>query len=256
MKEVVDEYYKLLDNCKKNNPQMYDMEIKESKLLVFEKTIQSMDILVEKDASVKYLNEQLIDQAKTIKNYQESVLKSPWELQSLNKSFAPKMKNINKEAAELKELFNKMYLKDEKAKVYRLLRLIKDIDSFHIHFVKFLERIYFVLKRNNRDYENSKKAYITINPKTYYPRTRDSLKSFLKQELSQKYPLLSEYLLKIFKYNKFRLLEAHENPEVRVSGEIAYVAKPGTKKEIEMNLEEVGKIIRTYSFFIQALNFY
>ena len=95
-----------------------------------------------------------------------------------------------------------------------------------------------------------------INPKVYEPKTRDRLKSFLKQELNQNYRFLSDYSLKIFKYNKYRILEAHENPKVRFSGDVAYIAKPGTTKEIQMNLKQVGAIIRTYSFFIYALRIY
>jgi len=95
-----------------------------------------------------------------------------------------------------------------------------------------------------------------INPKKHEPKTRVRLKSFLKQELNQEFALLSNYLLKIFKYNKFRLLEAHENPEVTILGEVAYIAKPGTTKEIKMNLKEVGKMVKTYSFFIKALKLY
>ena len=79
-----------------------------------------------------------------------------------------------------------------------------------------------------------------VNPKVYDPKTRDKLKSFLKQKLSQKFPLLSNYSLTIFKYNKFRLLEAHENPKLTISNGIAFIVKPGTSKVIEMNLEEVG----------------
>ena len=256
MKEVVDEYYKLLDHCKENCPELYEMEMKESKSLVFEKTIQPMNILVEKNASVKYLNKQLVKQAKIVKKYQESLIKSPQKLQSRDGVIEQEMKEMLKESAELKEIFGKMYLKDEKAKVYRFLRLIKDIDSFHIIFVKFLERMYFILKRDNRDYENTKKSYIMVNPKVYDPKTRDKLKSFLKQELSQKFPLLSNYSLTIFKYNKFRLLEAHDNPKLTISNGIAFIEKPGTSKVIEMNLEEVGRVIQTYSYFIRALNFY
>ena len=230
--------------------------MKESKSLVFEKTIQPMNILVEKNASVKYLNKQLVKQAKIVKKYQESLIKSPQNQKSRDGAIEQEMKEMLKESAELKEIFGKMYLKDEKAKVYRFLRLIKDIDSFHIIFVKFLERMYFILNRDNRDYENSKKSYIMVNPKVYDPKTRGKLKSFLKQELSQKFPLLSKYSLTIFKYNKFRLLEAHENPKLTISNGIAFIAKPGTSKVIEMNLEEVGSIIQTYSYFIRSLNLY
>ena len=94
MKEVVDEYYKLLDRCKENCPEFYEMEMKESKSLVFEKTIQPMNFLVEKDASVKYLNEQLRKQAKVITTYQESLIKSPQKLQSRDNTFEQKMKEM------------------------------------------------------------------------------------------------------------------------------------------------------------------
>jgi len=46
MKKVVDEYFTLHDDVKTRNPGLYQEEVKESIELVFEKTIQPMDLLV------------------------------------------------------------------------------------------------------------------------------------------------------------------------------------------------------------------
>ncbi|GAH81266.1 unnamed protein product, partial [marine sediment metagenome] len=35
---------------------------------------------------------------------------------------------------------------------------------------------------------------------------------------------------------------------------IAYIPLTGTKKEVEMNLEEIKSILNTYSYFVRALN--
>ncbi len=72
--------------------------------------------------------------------------------------------------------------------------------------------------------------------------------------MKQKYPKLSEYLLSMFKYNKYRMIEAHENPKIRMSNGIAYIPVSGTNEEVEMNLEEIKKILNPYSYFIRALN--
>jgi peptidase E len=72
--------------------------------------------------------------------------------------------------------------------------------------------------------------------------------------MKQKYPKLSEYLLSMFKYNKYRIIEAHDIPKIRISNGIAYIPVSGTKKEVEMNLEEIKTMLNTYSYFIKALN--
>ena len=72
--------------------------------------------------------------------------------------------------------------------------------------------------------------------------------------MKQTYPKLSEYLLSMFKYNKYRKIDAHEVPKIRMSNGVAYIPISGTKKEVEMNLEEIKTILSTYSYFIRALN--
>ena len=52
--------------------------------------------------------------------------------------------------------------------------------------------------------------------------------------MKQTYPKLSEYLLSMFKYNKYRKIEAHDIPKIRMSNGIAYIPVSGTNKEGEM----------------------
>lgn len=57
-------------------------------------------------------------------------------------------------------------------------------------------------------------------------------------------------MLEMFKLNKYRIIEAHDNPVVRISNGNAYITKLGTEKEVEMKMTE---IMNTYIFFIKAL---
>ena len=72
--------------------------------------------------------------------------------------------------------------------------------------------------------------------------------------MKQKYPKLSEYLLSMFKYNKYRKIDAHEVPKIRMSNGIAYIPLSGTNQEVKMNLEKIKTMLNTYSYFIRALN--
>lgn len=141
--------------------------------------------------------------------------------------------------------------------IYEYIILIKDIDSFNIQFVKFLLRLYHILTKNNRNFKANKNCFFLIAPKKYDFQTRNKLKQFLAMELKGKFPQLSNFLLKCFKYNKFRKLDAHEIPDnIQISNdkEIVYIPQTGNKKDLEMKIELVKTIINTYSFFIEALN--
>ena len=95
--------------------------------------------------------------------------------------------------------------------------------------------------------------YAIYIEKEHHRDTRRMLKSILEHKINKKYPKLSNYLRSMFNYNKYRRIEAHHAPRVRFSNEIAYISIPGTEKEVAMNLKEINGIIKTYSYFIEAL---
>ncbi len=113
-----------------------------------------------------------------------------------------------------------------------------------------MARLFHILTNGDRDFR--KKSYMQINPQWIDPKTRNKLKKFLDLEMKTKYPELSKYLHSMFNYNKYRKLDAHENPIVRFTNSIAYFTKPG-KQEVEMDLNEITKITNIYSYFIESL---
>jgi len=153
---------------------------------------------------------------------------------------------LNEEFKSLIDNFIDVYSADDALWVYLRLLQIKDVDSFHIHFSKFIARLFHILSFNNKNYPK----YIR---KKHYEKTREMVKDLLESQMRQKYPSLSNYLRSIFDYNKYRKIEAHHAPRIRLSSEIAYISIPGTNKEIPMNLKEINSIISTYSYFIHAL---
>ena len=323
MKKVVDEYFTLHNDVKNRNSELYEEELKDSKELVFEKTIQPMDLLVAKDPYIKKINRKFSGSLKTLKpqmqdyndkllseltSYKDQIKEQSDTLSQMEdldsklkdlksgkvslskliesaaylkkvgdqlKSISQDFQNINKETSKkIKELhketlpdlpklnrgfksiiddLKEIYKVNDPSWAHQRLLLIKDVDSFHILFTKFISRLFYILIHDNRDYAN-KKPQIAINADKYYPNTRNKLKQILKLEMNQKYPKLSEYLLSMFKYNKYRKIDAHEVPKIRMSNGIAYIPISGTKEEVEMNLEEIKTILNTYSFFIKALN--
>jgi len=206
----------------------------------------------------------LIESIASFKKFGEVLKEIPQEFRKINEETNAKIKKIQSESLpdlpKLGEGFKtlakdvmEVYNPNDTSWAYIRLGLVKDIDSFHIEFTKFISRLLHVLSNNNREYVKMNPR-IQIKPKEHYPDTRNKLKHVLKSKMTQKYPKLSEYLLSMFKYNKYRIIEAHENPKVRIEKGIAYFSVIRTNREVEMNLVEINKIHRTYSFFIKALN--
>ena len=322
MKKVIDEYFSFHNDVKNRNPDLYQEEVIESNKLVFEITIQPMDLLVAKDPFIKSINRKfsdginilkpqlqdyyeklelelasygeqlkeksnflpqkeefdskmreltsgkvslskLIESVVTLKQVGEQLKNFSQDFQNIGKETSKKMKELQKEllpdlpevSKEFKNIsdgFKEIYDVNDPSWAHQRLLLIKAVDSFHIKFTKFIARLFHILTYNNRDYAK-KKPQIEINPKKYYSNTRNKLKQILKLEMTQKYPKFSEYLLSMFKYNKYRKIEAHDIPKIRTSNGIAYIPVSGTKKEVEMDLEQIKTILNTYSFFIKAL---
>lgn len=323
MKEVVDEYFSLIEVVKVKNNELFLEEMEDSQKLVFNKILQPMDILAKKDPYIKRINQKLSEGIKQItpqfKDYLTQLepeikklgsemkekldilpnkelpqnlikdiqserdpfvmldkigtfLKSNKEksqmviediksrsidftkqIQEIQKETLINVDDITEEFKKTSKGFKEIYDINDPSWAYQQLRLIKDLDSFHIRFTKFIARLFFILKEGNRDLK--KKPFFKISEK-YYKETRDKLKQFLALELKPKYQKLAKYLLFMFKYNNYRKLEAHDSPEVRIIDGVAYFAVPETQKELEMNLEEISIIINTYSFFIKSLLIY
>lgn len=321
MKKVVDEYFTLHNDVKNRNSELYEEELKESNELVFEKTIQPMDLLVAKDPYIKKINRKFSGSLKTLKpqmqdyndkllseltSYKEkikeqsdtlsqmedldsklkdlksgkvslskliesaaylkkvgdqlksisqdfqNIIKKPVKkIKELHKETLPDLPKLNREFKSIIDDLKETYKVNDPSWAHQRLLLIKDVDSFHIHFTKFIARLLHILGHDNRDYAKNKPQ---ILPKKHHPGVRNKLKQILKLEMTHKYPKLSEYLLSMFNYNKYRMIEAHEIPKIRLSNGIAYIPVSGTNNEVEMNLEEIKKILNTYSYFIRALN--
>lgn len=157
------------------------------------------------------------------------------------------------------KLMKKINFQDPDIKVRNLIMLLKDIDSFNIHFCKFIYRLYHILTKNNRNYKDNASCFFNIKPKPYNSKTRNKLKHFISGQLKKSYPSLATFLIKGFKFNEFRKLEAHEIPDkIRLSGDkkIAFISQTGDVPDIQMDLESVSKFINSYCFFIDALGLY
>ena len=318
MKKVVDEYFALHNDVKTKNLDLYQEEMKESIELVFEKTIQPMDLLVAKDPYIKKINRNLSGGLKTLKpqiqdyddklrseitsygekikeqtgklaqmedldsklkglqsgkvsmpklmeslvdlkNFGDQLKSISQDFQNINKKTSNKIKELHKETLPDLPKLNKEFkntvddLKEtydfnDPSWAHQRLLLVKDFDSFHIIFTKFIARLFHILSYDNRDYIPE------IDKKMHHPDTRKKIKQIIKLEIKKKYPKLSEYLLSMFNYNKYRKIDAHEIPKIRMLNGIAYIPLTGTNKEVEMNLDEIKTLLNTYSYFIKALN--
>ena len=211
----------------------------------------------------------------SFEKFKETIEKENLKLDKIIEKYKKKSQEITnaiqKENEENKLFFDEVSERIEKIKalslkilgnnhiklIYEYLILIKDIDSYNIQFVKFLLRLYHILTKNNRNFKANKNCFFLIAPKKYDYQTRNKLKRFLAMGLKRKFPQLSIFLLKCFKYNKFRILDAHEIPDnIQISDDkqIVYIPQIGNKKDLEMNIELVETMINTCSFFIEALN--
>ena len=157
------------------------------------------------------------------------------------------------------KLIEKKVFQDFGVNIRNFIILLKDIDSFNIHFCKFIYRLYHILTRNDRKYKDKVNCFFNIKPRHYDNKTRGKLKNFIIGQFKSDYPNLATFLLKGFEFNKIRKLEAHEIPkEIRLSDDkkFAYISQTGDVPDIQMDLEYVSKFINSYCFFIDALGLY
>ena len=207
------------------------------------------------------------DNLKEIKeNFNESINKQNEYFHSLlnniKKNTKVRKQDIllySKELETSYKLIEKGILQDDIIDVRNSIMLIKDIDSYNIHFCRFVNRLYHILTKNNRNYIDKSNCYFNIKPKPYNPKTRPKLEKFISNQLKIKYPKLATFLLKGFNYNEIRKLDAHEIPEkIQLSDDekFAFIPQTGDVPDIEMDLEDVDKFINSYCFFIDALGLY
>lgn len=229
---------------------------------IFFSFAEQMKDFLEKKENVNFNTEIIfgIENTSSISDALRQLRKLPKDLLKLRKIIKKtnkKRKQIEKETLlnipkvdnELKNLtddFVEVFSNDGTLWAYLRLLQIKEVDSFHIHFTKFIARLFHILSFNNRNYPD----YIK---KQHHKKTRRELKDFFEYKMSQKYPKLSNYLRSTFNHNKYRIIEAHHTPRVRFSNGNAYFSIPGTKKEIKMNFKYIKSIINTYNYFIEAL---
>lgn len=200
-----------------------------------------------------------IEKASTVKDALRQLKSLPNNLQKLRKIIKEankKIIKIQKESlssiSELDDKFKNLIenLKeniDDNSWVYLRLFQIENIDSFIIHFTKYIARLFHILSHGIKDYP----IYIRMNHQ-FVPRNK--LEHILKDEMKMKYPKLSDYLCPLLFYFKdLRNIKAHNFPRVRISDGIAYISRPGIKEDAEMNLKETNRMIDTFSYFIEAL---
>ena len=204
----------------------------------------------------------------TQEQFDSTIQEKNKDLEQIGDEFKQKIKNLTskineenqqirneanqflEEAKKITTLLKEAYTQDHTKLIYEYLLLTKDIDSFNIKFTKFLNRMFHILTFKNRNY----KIHYKIGK--YHPEERNNLKKFLSLNLKRKYSNLANFLLQIFKYNKFRRLEAHEIPDkIKLSNDkkIAYIPKTGASPELQMDVEEIRSVINTYCFFIDAI---
>ena len=111
------------------------------------------------------------------------------------------------------KLMKKKIFQDHDIQIRNSIMLIKDIDSFNMHFCRFINRLFHILTKNNRNYKNNPSCYFNIKPKPYNPKARGNLKQFISAQLKTNFPSLTVFLLKGFNFNEIRKLEAHEIPD-------------------------------------------
>lgn len=212
-----------------------------SKLFKGEITQEQLDSTIqEQDKFLEKIGDEFKQKSKILTNKIEEEKK---QIQSETDPLLDKVKVIT-------TLFKEAYAQDPTKLIYEYLLLTKDIDSFNIKFTKFLNRLFHILSFKNRNYKN----YYQVGK--YHHQERNNLKKFLSLSLKRKYPNLANFLLQCFKYNKFRRLEAHEIPDkikLLNDNKIAYIPKTGDSPDIQMDIEEIRRVINTYCFFIDAI---
>lgn len=165
----------------------------------------------------------------------------------------------SKELETSHNLIEKGIFQDHIRDVRNSIMLIKDIDSFNIHFCRFINRIFHILTKYNRNYKDNPNCYMNIKPKPFNSKTRKKLEKFISGQLKTNYPKLATFLLKGFNFNEIRRLEAHETPDkIKLSDDkkIAFIPQTGDVPDMRMDLDNVNKFINSYCFFIDALGLY
>lgn len=181
------------------------------------------------------------------------------EIQKDTKVRKQDMLLYSKELETSHKLIEKGIFQDHIRDVRNSIMLIKDIDSFNIHFCRFINRIFHILTKYNRNYKDNPNCYINIKPKPFNFKTRKKLEKFISDQLKINYPKLATFLLKGFNFNEIRKLEAHEIPDkIKLSDDkkIGFIPQTGDVPDMRMDLDNIDKFINSYCFFIDALGLY
>jgi len=290
-KEIINEYFQLIESAQNNNPTLIQEEINETKQKFFDSTINPIYILIKKynleqqiyDETIELvalflsylpLLKEAIEKFTKIMRRQAATLKVKSQRMKKSSKIRKTTKILNKikkefeetvspetfkKAEEITDLgkkilndLNKTTYFPEKV-IYRKLNLIKDLDAFNIDFVKYICRLNFILKNGTREYPNNIKI-------DYTHSKRSKLQTLLKSEISLHYPLLSDFLCKflILLVNS-RNIEAHSTPDnfkFSKNGKFVSIPIKGTNKYFIWKLSTIKKIILTYQAFVDSLGIY
>jgi len=142
---------------------------------------------------------------------------------------------------------------DPNALADKILNYISDTDAHIILFLKFLNRLYHILKFKNRNY---KKSYYSIGTKR---PARKPLTRFLNELTnSDILPKSAEFYLVFFeKFKKFRNLKAHQLPDnIKFSPDKKNLIIPqiGNREDLILNIEEASNFLNAYWSFINYIN--
>lgn len=265
MKAVVDDYYRFINDL---DPELKTKEINESFKLLFVGEVQPKNLSA-KDPFINYLMTRFIQNMQNlspqIETYSKYLISELQVIKSKNllklipllskiKRYKKKsFQTLDEIALDVKgigEDFKRVY-DNNTAIAYLCLNLIIGIDSFNLEFTKFLARLYNILIKGTEPI--SHESHLKV--KGYDRKVRKKLKAFLEDDLQVNYPNLSSYIRSMFNYNRYRILGSHRNPKVRFKNGKAYFFRSG-KSELEMDLKEIFKEVKTYGYFIDSLRIF
>ncbi len=291
IRKCIDEYDHFINMVKQKHTIITELEISETYEKFFNKTINPIKILIRKSHLWRKIDENtsiyidiFFKTLPALELYLEILTKivkiemaryrvqkgrrkgkylfklTERTYQRINKEFNTKCpKKIIKEIQELGE-YNKNittdldYIKEHKTEdFYNLLELSKDLHEFHIDLVKFILRLWHIYENGDRNFANNYKIdyqFSKINSLVNY---------YLNQKLIQYCPNLSRILTGFFlPFEKYRHIESHTTPDLKLSNDENYVLIPqkGKKYILKVNISEFQKSIRTYQSFIEALRIY
>ncbi len=291
IEKAIQEYDQFIEMVKQKNKDLVETEINETYKIFFDTSINPIEILVTKShlwrkidentslyidllfktlpASEIYINilkrvikvETARFKVKSKRRKGKGLFKLTGDIfKRINKEFSKKCpREVVKPIQDLGD-FCKNIVKDisyieehKKEDFYNLLELTKDLHEFHIDLVKFLLRLWHIYENGNRDYVNNYKI------EDHFPNLYTIINHYIKKNLTKYCPSLSRVITGFFlPFEKFRHIESHTTPELKISDDkkIIYIPKKGKKSHIKVDIDTFKTPIRTYICFIEALRIY